>query len=149
MLTTIPSVSSFLRESHPCLQTDDYVFVSDRCKGLCNGVANLFPRALHRACAQHIQRNIQHHAGVAAKDWFKHKLLYAATKEAWQEHYLALKDVSEKAHEYLKPDGNIPPSLYCDAFFEGTTFGRVSSNIGTLTILWSTYPHSLQTIINL
>ena len=106
--------------------------MSDRCKGLCNGVANLFPDAHHRACAQHIQRNIQAHAGVAARDWFTSKLLYATTKEEWKEHYNQLKDVSEKAYEYLKPDGTVPPQLCCDAYFEGTTFGRVTSNIGMI-----------------
>jgi hypothetical protein len=50
---------TFLYRHFPGLKNDDYVFISDREKGIFEGVSSTFPKGLPVHCNQHIADNIQ------------------------------------------------------------------------------------------
>lgn len=121
-----------IKSWHPRLS--QCTFVSDRDKGLIGAVNVVFPGASHRWCAVHLKRNIIDRFGHAAGKRFM-QLVYAATPYAWEDLYAEFRVVHPEAAVYLSPNGSIPPRSYSNAFFEGCSFGYVSSNIGTNDIV--------------
>ena len=70
--------TEFLRKAHPRLSTPGISIASDRCKGLIGAVERSFPKAHHRWCYKHLERNIRARYGVATVPLFR-KCVYAKT----------------------------------------------------------------------
>ena len=102
--------------------------ISDRCKGIDNGVSEFLPRAAHSYCAFHIGQNMgQFGSDVASRVW---KIANASTKRKYKEAMAALKAVSPKAHAYLK---TIKKKQWVLAYFPMPRYGHVTSNIAEST----------------
>ena len=98
--------------------------ISDRCKGIDNGVADFLPRAAHSFCAFHIRQNMAKY-GKAAAD-FVWKLANASTVNEYDQAMAALQRISPAAHAYL---AEIPKEHWVRAFFPMPRYGHVTSNI--------------------
>lgn len=121
--------TDFLRKAHPRLSTPGISIASDRCKGLIGAVERSFPKAHHRWCYKHLERNIRARYGVATVPLFR-KCVYAKTPAEWEAFFGELCTAHPDVARYLDPLGDIPPSTYSHAFFPGCTFGFTTSNPG-------------------
>ena len=99
--------------------------ISDRCKGIDNGVAEYLPRAAHSYCTFHISKNVLQFGQPAAD--FVWKLAYATTKREYKEAMAVLRSISPKAHEYIKE--KVKRDRWVRAFFPLPRYGHITSNI--------------------
>ena len=60
----------FLRAEFPIFKSQNYVFVSDREKGILEAISTVFLEALAAHCCQHIADNVQSKYGLAARKAF-------------------------------------------------------------------------------
>jgi hypothetical protein len=93
-----------LQVAVPISAGDNFLFMSDREKGLGPAVDKVYPAALHIYCCQHIADNIQSKFGIKCKSPFW-ACARAKTQVAFQEKLAELYKIDEKAGEYVD---NIP-----------------------------------------
>ena len=98
--------------------------ISDRCKGIDNGVSDFLPRAAHSYCTFHIRQNMARFGTAAAN--FAWTVANAGTLEQYNEAMAALRRISPKAYAYLD---KIPKEHWVRAFFPLPRYGHVTSNI--------------------
>ena len=103
--------------------------ISDRCKGIDNGVSEFLPRAAHSYCAFHIRQNMARFGSAAAS--FVWKLANGSSEHEYNEIMAALGQVSQEAQEYVI--NNIPREQWVRAFFPMQRYGNVTSNIAEST----------------
>ncbi|KAL0000805.1 hypothetical protein SO802_014586 [Lithocarpus litseifolius] len=90
------------------------VFISDRQKGLIPAIETLFPTVEHRYCVKHIYNNFKvDHKGLELKDalW---RCAAATTVREFERCMQYIKDLDEKAYEYL---ANIAPEQWSRPHF--------------------------------
>jgi hypothetical protein len=59
-----------LRNSAPITTSNNYIFISDREKGLAPAIEEVFPKAFHAYCCQYIADNIQTQFGIKYRSLF-------------------------------------------------------------------------------
>ena len=90
----------FLHKYFPLLQSENHIFVSDRDKGISEGLNTAFPNSYQAMCCQHLADNVQTKYGIVARGHFWR--IARARTEAWYEAALKeLRVVSPSAVEYL------------------------------------------------
>ena len=108
------------------------VFLSDREKGIENGVADLFPGALHSFCVYHMQKNVKVKFKTALNG-----LLFRAATAANEREFLGAIDEMRTLHgaatRYVE---RINPEKWARAFFPSHRFGHVTSNISESMNWW-------------
>ena len=102
--------------------------ISDRCKGLNNGVADFLPRAAHSYCAFHIRQNMAKCGKAAAN--FVWTVANASTEHEYNEAMATLGAISPDAQAYL---AKIPKEHWVRAFFPMPRYGHVTSSIAEST----------------
>lgn len=108
---------------------NSFSFVSDRDKGLLGSINGVFPGTYHRWCAVHLRcYTVERYAGAAGKAFMN--LEYARTPFVWEQIYAKLSQGKPQAALYLAPEGSKPSETYSNAYFQGSSFGYVSSNFG-------------------
>jgi transposase-like protein len=94
----------YLRTAFPSFSDDQYVYISDRDKGIAAAVCEVFPLATASHCCQHISDNLCTMFGNKCTPLFW-CIARAKTKERFQEAMKALGEHKEAAAEYIN---NIP-----------------------------------------
>ena len=102
--------------------------ISDRCKGIDNGVSEFLPRAAHSYCAFHIRKNMAQYGRTAGD--YVWKIANASTPQQYDEAMSALLNISPTAHAYL---AKIPKENWVRGFFPLPRYGHVTSNIAEST----------------
>ena len=113
------------------IQDTPVTVISDRCKGIDNGVSEFLPRAAHSYCAFHIRQNMAKHGKEAAD--FVWRIANANTLQQYNDLMAALKVISKAAHTDL---AKIPKEQWVRAFFPMPRYGHVTSNIAESTNAW-------------
>jgi transposase-like protein len=114
-----------LCEAFDRVEEEGFVFISDREKGLIPAVEEIFPRAVHSHCCNHIADNIAADYGNKCKPLFW-KCARAKTKEAFEIALRALSTHSREAGCYVD---NIPHHAWARYAFPKPRFGHDTSNI--------------------
>jgi hypothetical protein len=108
--------------------TDSLVFLSDRQKGLVEGVESLFPESPHAFCLRHLQDNM--HKKFPNGDLID--LLWEAARaktEAEFERCMAdMKAIDPRCVDWLL-DESRDPGHWADLYFRGKRYGHLTSNI--------------------
>ncbi|GKV16141.1 hypothetical protein SLEP1_g26823 [Rubroshorea leprosula] len=96
-----------------------YTFVSNQQKGMINAIQNLFPKAHHRTCAQHIYANFRkEHKCKALQRWFW--ITAKSTNEAELKRNLEeLSKLKPAVKDYVV---KLDPKVWCKAFLD--TYAR-------------------------
>lgn len=102
-----------LREAIPKLEQANMVFVSDREKGLLDGIDDIFPRGHHCYCIWHMGQNIKKKFGEDVRKKFD-GLVYAGSIEQYNRRFERLKDEDPEAAHYIKHTAH--PRHYSRAF---------------------------------
>jgi hypothetical protein len=73
----------FLKSAFNPMQEEEFIFMSDREKGLSSAISTVFPSAFQAKCCQHISDNVQQRYGIKCKPLFWN-CAYAKTKNQFQ-----------------------------------------------------------------
>jgi hypothetical protein len=82
-------------------QPHHMVFMSDRQKGLRKALKEVFPRASHAYCCQHIAANVQSRYGITAREAFW-VIAYARTEGEYEKALADLRTISHYAAVYVR-----------------------------------------------
>jgi transposase-like protein len=128
----------YLKHCIPTLDSEDYVFISDREKGMATAVSTVFEQSIHLYCCQHIADNLQQRYGNKVRPLFW-KACRAKTKELFAEKMQDLRAQSQPAFDYLY---NIEKSTWTRAYSTYPRYGHDTSNIvESLNSLWLDIRH--------
>lgn len=112
----------------PRLNSSDMVIVSDRCKGLENGVSSNCPDAHHVFCSAHLARNVCQRCDAGAREEIKNLVLQAAKtprKDEFERLLANIKDLSEPASNYL---ASLDPKVWAQSASNVPRFYVTTSN---------------------
>ncbi|KNA10159.1 hypothetical protein SOVF_147040 [Spinacia oleracea] len=121
----------FLSELHILLETNTenmprLTILSDRHKGIVDGVEANFPTAFHGFCMRHLSESFCkefNNTMLVNLLWEAAQVLTIIEFEA---KVLEIEEISQDAAFWIR---RIPPRLWATAYFEGTRFGHLTANI--------------------
>ena len=118
-----------LQTTHLILEnlSDSLVFLSDRQKGLIEGVDHLFPQSPHAYCLRHLEDNMHRqfkHPDLKSLLW---KAARAGTKKDFDQSLEDMKAINPECVEWLLKTTD--PEHWADWYFKGKRYGHLTSNI--------------------
>ncbi|KAI0527513.1 hypothetical protein KFK09_003116 [Dendrobium nobile] len=129
----------FLSELHALLENNTenmprLTILSDRQKGIVEGVDFNFPTAFHGFCMHHLSESFRkefpHHANLVNLLW---EAAHALTVIDFEAKILEIEEISQEAAYWIR---RIPPRLWATAYFEGTRYGHLTANIAESLNSW-------------
>lgn len=121
----------FLSELHSLLELNTenmprLTILSDRQKGIVEGVEANFPTAFHGFCMRHLSESFSKEYNNAMLVNLLWEAAHALTVIDFEAKVLEIEDMSRDAAFWIR---RIPPRLWATAYFEGTRFGHLTANI--------------------
>ncbi|KAL9227565.1 hypothetical protein vseg_003242 [Gypsophila vaccaria] len=121
----------FLSELHNLLDLNTenmprLTILSDRNKGIVDGVDVNFPTAFHGFCMSHLSHNFQKEFNNTLLVNLLWEAAHALTVIEYEAKVLEIEEISPDAAFWIR---RLPPRLWATAFFEGTRFGHLTANI--------------------
>lgn len=128
----------FLYELHNLLETNAenmprLTILSDRQKGVVDGVEANFPTAFHGFCMHHLSDSFRkefNDANLANHLW---EAAHALTILEFEAKILEIEEISRDAAYWIR---RVPPRLWATAYFEGTRFGHLTANVAEYLSTW-------------
>jgi MULE transposase domain len=102
-------------------------FISDRQKGLLEGVERNFPNSPHGYCLRHLYENMYKEFKHPQLKTFLWQAARATTEEDYNVAMSGLKGISERAHTWLLKHAH--PRYWAELYFQGRRYGHFTSNI--------------------
>lgn len=121
----------FLSELHNLLETNTenmpkLTILSDRQKGIVDGVEANFPSAFHGFCLRHLSESFRKEFNNTMLVNLLWEAAQALTVNEYEGKVLEIEEISQEASYWIR---RIPPRLWATAYFEGTRFGHLTANI--------------------
>lgn len=121
----------FLSELHNLLEINTenmprLTILSDRQKGIVDGVEANFPTAFHGFCMRHLSESFRKEFNNTMLVNLLWEAAYALTVIEFEAKILEIEEISQEAAYWIR---RIPPRLWATAYFEGTRFGHLTANI--------------------
>eukprot|EP00262_Sarcandra_glabra_P012136 TRINITY_DN3062_c2_g1_i1.p1 TRINITY_DN3062_c2_g1~~TRINITY_DN3062_c2_g1_i1.p1 ORF type:complete len:750 (-),score=90.17 TRINITY_DN3062_c2_g1_i1:97-2346(-) len=121
----------FLSELHNLLETNTenmprLTILSDRQKGIVDGVEANFPTAFHGFCMRHLSDSFRKEFNNTMLVNLLWEAAHALTVIEFEAKILEIEEISQDAAYWIR---RIPPRLWATAYFEGTRFGHLTANI--------------------
>lgn len=121
----------FLSELHRALEINaenmpQLIFLSDVQKSITDAVRRKFPTSSHAICMRHLSESIGKEFKNSRLVHLLWKAAYATTTIGFKERMAEIHEVSSEAAKWIQ---QFPPSRWALAYFEGTRYGHLSSNI--------------------
>ncbi|XP_072951988.1 uncharacterized protein [Typha angustifolia] len=121
----------FLTELHALLEANTenmprLTILSDRQKGIVEGVDFNFPTAFHGFCMRHLSESFRKEFNDSALINLLWDAACALTIIEFEAKILEIEDRSQEAAFWIR---RIPPRLWATAYFEGTRYGHLTANI--------------------
>lgn len=121
----------FLSELRNLLETNTenmprLTILSDRHKGIVDGVEANFPTAFHGFCMRHLSESFQKEFNNTMLVNLLWEAAQALTIIEFEAKVLEIEEISQDAAYWIR---RIPPRLWATAYFEGTRFGHLTANI--------------------
>ncbi|KAF7119673.1 hypothetical protein RHSIM_Rhsim13G0031700 [Rhododendron simsii] len=121
----------FLSELHNLLENNTenmprLTILSDRQKGIVEGVEANFPTAFHGFCLHHLSESFRKEFNNSMLVNLLWEAANALTVIDFEAKVLEIEDVSQEAAYWIR---RVPPRLWATAYFEGTRFGNLTANI--------------------
>src|ERR1700710_1917511 len=124
----------YLKHCISISESEDYIFISDREKGMATAVPAVFDKSIHLHCCQHIADNLQQRYGNRVRPLFWNACR-AKTRQLFAEKMEELRAQSQPAFDYLS---NIKKSTWTRAYSTYPQYGHDTSNIiESLNSAWS------------
>ncbi|CAK8574527.1 unnamed protein product [Lathyrus sativus] len=121
----------FLSELHKALEVNiecmlEIIFLSDGHKGIVDAIRRKFPKSSHAFCMRYLSESIGKEFKNSRLIHLLWKAAYATTTIAFKEKMAEIEELSPEAANWLQ---QFHPSQWALAYFEGTRYGHLSSNI--------------------
>ncbi|GAB4830477.1 hypothetical protein Ancab_040688 [Ancistrocladus abbreviatus] len=121
----------FLSELHHLLEINTenmprLTILSNRCKGIVDGVEANFPTAFHGFCMHHLAESFRKEFNNTVLVNLLWEAAHALTIIEFDEKILEIEEISAEAAYWIR---RIPPRLWATAYFEGTRFGHLTANV--------------------
>ncbi|CAN6981444.1 unnamed protein product [Brassica oleracea var. botrytis] len=121
----------FLCELHNLLETNTenmprLTILSDRQKGIVEGVEQNFPTAFHGFCMRHLSESFRKEFNNSLLVNYLWEAAQALTVIEFEAKILEVEEASQDAAYWIR---RIPPRLWATAYFEGQRFGHLTANI--------------------
>lgn len=121
----------FLSELHNLLEINTenmprLTILSDRQKGIVDGVEANFPTAFHGFCMRHLSESFRKEFNNTMLVNLLWEAAHALTVIEFEAKILEIEEISQDAAYWIR---RIPPRLWATAYFEGTRFGHLTANI--------------------
>lgn len=121
----------FLSELHNLLEINTenmprLTILSDRQKGIVDGVEANFPTAFHGFCMRHLSESFRKEFNNTMLVNLLWEAAHALTVIEFEAKILEIEEISQEAAYWIR---RIPPRLWATAYFEGTRFGHLTANI--------------------
>ncbi|CAD5322070.1 MULE transposase domain [Arabidopsis thaliana x Arabidopsis arenosa] len=121
----------FLCELHNLLETNTenmprLTILSDRQKGIVEGVEQNFPTAFHGFCMRHLSESFRKEFNNTLLVNYLWEAAQALTVIEFEAKILEIEEISQDAAYWIR---RIPPRLWATAYFEGQRFGHLTANI--------------------
>ncbi|KAJ7973507.1 MuDR family transposase [Quillaja saponaria] len=121
----------FLSELHNLLEINTenmpmLTILSDRQKGIVDGVEANFPTAFHGFCMRHLSDSFRKEFNNTMLVNLLWEAAHALTVLEFEAKILEIEEISQDAAYWIR---RIPPRLWATAYFEGTRFGHLTANI--------------------
>lgn len=128
----------FLSELHTLLEVNTenmprLTILSDRQKGIVDGVEANFPTAFHGFCMRHLSESFRKEFNNTMLVNLLWDAAHALTVIDFEAKILEIEEVSQDAAYWIR---RIPPRLWATAYFEGTRFGHLTANIVEALNTW-------------
>ncbi|XP_043692138.1 uncharacterized protein LOC122642661 [Telopea speciosissima] len=121
----------FLSELHNLLETNTenmprLTILSDRQKGIVDGVEANFPTAFHGFCMRHLSDSFRKEFNNTMLVNLLWEAAHSLTVIEFEAKILEIEEISQDAAYWIR---RIPARLWATAYFEGTRFGHLTANI--------------------
>ncbi|RID71102.1 hypothetical protein BRARA_C03060 [Brassica rapa] len=121
----------FLCELHNLLEANTenmprLTILSDRQKGVVEGVEQNFPTAFHGFCMRHLSESFRKEFNNSLLVNYLWEAAQALTVIEFEAKVLEIEEASQDAAYWIR---RIPPRLWATAYFEGQRFGHLTANI--------------------
>ncbi|KAL1294379.1 hypothetical protein HN51_055143 [Arachis hypogaea] len=121
----------FLSELHNLLEINTenmprLTILSDRLKGIVDGVEANFPTAFHGFCMRHLSDSFRKEFNNTMLGNLLWEAANALTVIEFEAKVLEIEEISQDAAYWIR---RIPPRLWATAYFEGQRFGHLTANI--------------------
>ncbi|WCJ43859.1 hypothetical protein M5689_024568 [Euphorbia peplus] len=121
----------FLSELHNLLEINTenmprLTILSDRQKGIVDGVEANFPTAFHGFCMRHLSESFRKEFNNTMLVNLLWEAAHALTVIEFEAKILEIEEISQDAAYWIR---RIPPRLWATAYFEGSRFGHLTANI--------------------
>ncbi|XP_058105562.1 uncharacterized protein LOC131249017 [Magnolia sinica] len=121
----------FLSELHNLLEVNTenmprLTILSDRQKGIVEGVEANFPTAFHGFCMRHLSDSFRKEFNDTMLVNLLWEAAQALTVIDFEAKVLEIEEISPDAAYWIR---RIPPRLWATAYFDGTRFGHLTANI--------------------
>ncbi|KAL6847051.1 hypothetical protein ACP4OV_022904 [Aristida adscensionis] len=121
----------FLSELHELLENNTenmprLTILSDRRKGIIDGVEFNFPTAFHGYCMRHVSETFKKEFNNPVLVNLLWEAAHALTVIEFETKLLEIEDASAEAVVWIR---HLPPRLWATAYFEGTRYGHLTANI--------------------
>ncbi|CAN6361671.1 unnamed protein product [Urochloa humidicola] len=121
----------FLSELHELLEKNTenmprLTILSDRRKGIIDGVEFNFPTAFHGYCMRHVSETFKKEFSNPQLVNLLWEAAHALTVIEFETKLLEIEDTSPEAVVWIR---HLPPRLWATAYFEGTRYGHLTANI--------------------
>lgn len=121
----------FLSELHNLLEVNAenmprLTILSDRQKGIVDGVETKFPTAFHGFCMRHLSESFRKEFNNTILVNLLWEAAHALTVIEYEAKILEIEDISQDAAYWIR---RVPARLWATAYFEGTRFGHLTANI--------------------
>lgn len=128
----------FLSELHNLLEVNTenmprLTILSDRQKGIVDGVEVNFPTAFHGFCMRHMSDSFRKEFNNTMLVNLLWEAAHALTVIEFEAKVLEIEEVSQEAGYWIR---RIPPRLWATAYFEGARFGHLTANIVESLTTW-------------
>ncbi|KAJ3687155.1 hypothetical protein LUZ61_016319 [Rhynchospora tenuis] len=121
----------FLSELHALLEANTenmprLTILSDRRKGIVDGVDFNFPTAFHGFCMRHLSESFRKEFNNTMLVNLLWEAAHALTVIEFEGKILEIEEISQEAAYWIR---HRPPRLWATAYFEGTRYGHLTANI--------------------
>jgi|UniRef100_A0A2N9I955 hypothetical protein len=128
----------FLSELHNLLEINAenmprLTILSDRQKGIVDGVEANFPTAFHGFCMHHLSDSFRKEFNSTILINLLWEAAYALTVIEHEAKILEIEEISQDAAYWIR---RIPSRLWATAYFEGRRFGHLTANIAEYWTTW-------------
>ena len=119
---------------HVLHRSNALTMLSDRQKGLLEGVQHVFPASAHGYCLKHLEDNLRKRYKHPELKNYLWKAARATTKSEFNEAILEMRQIDKAAVKWLFEHAD--PTHWAEIYFPGKRYGHLTSNIAESLNAW-------------